>query len=117
MISTIPKTVLLSLSLSTATLAAVQAKFNRYFETGCPSLESAATIVEGYCTNLESFPTISLDAYVTSGECEDPTTSPVLSLFADPGCETGLLLDVAIGAEAQCVEAEITIESLTITCV
>ncbi|KAJ0417591.1 hypothetical protein BJY00DRAFT_289242 [Aspergillus carlsbadensis] len=110
------KTLLLTSALSTAALGAVQATFNRYFETGCATGLGAFTVVEGYCGNVESFPVLSWDAYITSGACEDSSTSPVVRIFSEPGCETGLIGSAAIGAEDQCVEVDATIQSVTLVC-
>ncbi|KAL2834583.1 hypothetical protein BJY01DRAFT_253076 [Aspergillus pseudoustus] len=111
------KTFLLAAVLgSTGALGAVQATFNRYFAAECSTALGAVTLVEGYCVNLESFPTLSWDASVTSGACADASASPVVKIFTDPGCETGLVSGNAIGAGAQCVEEDSTIQSVTLVC-
>ncbi|KAL3481327.1 hypothetical protein BJX99DRAFT_163608 [Aspergillus californicus] len=116
MISTIPKILLLSLSLSAGSLAAVQGTFTRYFQAECAGSPSTASIFEGYCVNISDFPILSFDAVVTSGACEDATTSPVLSVFSDPGCETGLLTSVDVGSEAECTPVDANVQSLFFEC-
>ncbi|KAL3456256.1 hypothetical protein BJX64DRAFT_294247 [Aspergillus heterothallicus] len=110
------KTLFLAAALSTGALGAVQATFNRYFSEDCSSALGAATVVEGYCVNLENFPTKSWDASLLSGACEDAAASPVVKIFTDAGCETGLITDATVGAEGQCVDLDATIQSVTLVC-
>jgi hypothetical protein len=110
------KALLLTAALSTSALGAVSATFNRYFETGCATALGPVTLVEGYCVNVAGFPILSWGSSGISGACEDASTSPVIKIFSEPGCETGLIGEFAIGEEAQCVEADVTIQSVTIVC-
>ncbi|KAL3487934.1 hypothetical protein BJX62DRAFT_240536 [Aspergillus germanicus] len=110
------KTLLLTAALSTSALGAVSATFNRYFETGCATALGPATVTEGYCVNVANFPILSWEASIAAGACEDASTSPVLKIFSEPGCETGLISSAVIDAEAQCVEDEVTIQSVTLVC-
>ncbi|KAL2869130.1 uncharacterized protein BJX67DRAFT_379605 [Aspergillus lucknowensis] len=116
MTRSLPKTILLAATLATSALGAVQVEFNRYFEAGCTTPLGAATVTSGFCVNVEGFPIVGWDAVVTSGACEDSATRPVLKVFAEPGCNTGLESGIAVGAEPRCVEQDITIQSVAVSC-
>ncbi|KAL4876828.1 hypothetical protein BJY04DRAFT_199312 [Aspergillus karnatakaensis] len=117
MLSTINKTLLLATALATGSTALVIAQFERFFEPTCTSAIGGATVAETYCVNVEDWPSLSHEAFVTGGECEDPNTSPVLSLFGEPGCETDLLTSFAVGEDAECLQKDITVKSLSLACV
>jgi hypothetical protein len=67
--------------------------------------------------NVADFPTLSYDAYLTGGECADPATSPVITIYGGSSCESDPIASFTVGAEAQCFETDITILSLTLACV
>ncbi|KAL4863460.1 hypothetical protein BDV12DRAFT_202066 [Aspergillus spectabilis] len=117
MLSTLTKAFLLATALATGTTALVTAEFQRYFAAECSNPLGGASVAETYCVNIEDFPTLSYDAYVTGGECEDPATSPLITIYGGSSCESDPIASFTVGAEAQCIEADITIRSLTLACV
>ncbi|KAL5337266.1 hypothetical protein BJX70DRAFT_399914 [Aspergillus crustosus] len=117
MLSSITKTLRLATVLATSATALVVVEYDRYTLANCSSGLGKSTAAEGYCVNLANFPTVSYSASVTSGECEDPAASPVFSVYGNRNCESGLIDAIDVGAEAQCIEADVTIQSVGVTCV
>ncbi|PWY88282.1 hypothetical protein BO70DRAFT_359727 [Aspergillus heteromorphus CBS 117.55] len=109
-------TFLLPLSLAATTPIISYAS---YSTANCTApIITTANVAALACVNIEDIPINSFSAYVSSGACEDATTSPLLSLYTEAGCVDGTVVEsVGLGAETECFQAQgVTVVSLGVEC-
>ncbi|KAB8228443.1 hypothetical protein ETB97_009351 [Aspergillus alliaceus] len=111
------KTLALASFLSMGVMAIPIVSYAGHFYEGCtgPSI-TATNVAASYCSNVENFPIKSFTAYVSSGACDNAKT-PVLNVYTEANCGSGLFKTVDVGSEKQCIEADTTIVSLGVECV
>ncbi|EAW07057.1 uncharacterized protein ACLA_087630 [Aspergillus clavatus NRRL 1] len=107
----------IGLALVQSVSAKLSVAFTTYGGPDCTTFYGTSTLVAGYCVNFENFPEKSYGASATSGACDDASKTPVLKVFADPNCETGLVNTVPVGAEPICISADVTLQSANVACV
>ncbi|KKK26320.1 hypothetical protein P175DRAFT_0548890 [Aspergillus ochraceoroseus IBT 24754] len=102
--------------MSTGAMATLHVEFIRYAAEDCTEELGPVTVTEGYCVALENFPVLSVEPSLVTGACEDASQSPVLSIYGNSDCATGLITTVDVGSVAQCSALNATAESLSLAC-
>ncbi|RAL11762.1 uncharacterized protein BO97DRAFT_405846 [Aspergillus homomorphus CBS 101889] len=77
---------------------------------------TTATLYEGYCTGIESFPLKSISAVHSGGTCSDATKSPVLYTYTGLWCESGFYASYDVTDEETCFSLDATLLGLSIKC-
>ncbi|KAF4277155.1 hypothetical protein KXW40_006476 [Aspergillus fumigatus] len=109
--------VLFALCVTRSVSATLFVNFTNYAAEDCAIRYGSSMLVPTYCVNIEDFPIKSYGASVSSGECDDSSTSPVLNVFTEAGCNTGLFNTVALSTEPICINDKTTVLSVSVACV
>ncbi|KAL3485271.1 hypothetical protein BJX62DRAFT_243116 [Aspergillus germanicus] len=92
--------------------------FTASLDEGCPIVSSPFRLIgEEDCLYMNEYFITAYAASVASGECEDPLKTPELRLFSEPGAETGLIESLPLTTEVQCVDAGVTVSTVSVVCV
>jgi hypothetical protein len=92
--------------------------FTATLDGGCPIVSSPFRLLaEEDCLYMNDYFITAYAASVVSGKCEDPLKTPELRLFSEPGAETGLIESFPLTGEVQCVDAGVTVSTVSVVCV
>ncbi|KAE8349777.1 hypothetical protein BDV28DRAFT_163367 [Aspergillus coremiiformis] len=107
--SILSKSLALLPALCIGAMATPLVSYAGYYYENCtgPSI-TATNIAASYCANVENIPIKSFTASVFSGVCED-SKSPVLNLYTEANCQSGLLKTVGVDSKKQCFEVDTTV--------
>ncbi|KAL3444708.1 hypothetical protein BJX65DRAFT_310705 [Aspergillus insuetus] len=92
--------------------------FTATLDGGCPIVSSPFRLLaEEDCLYMNEYFITAYAASVVRGGCADPSQNPELRLFSEPGAEIGLIEALPLTPEVQCVDAGVTVSSVSVVCV